>query len=257
MPRRYTWNGKTECSIWDYFPSDPNLAWRPPEILTSVLWVVDEESTDQLTARTEDIRFDSKCAEIAGTLWLPEGSGPFPAIVMGHGSGRSTRSGGRFAAGSKFKFTLCFCRKDCWLHFFKLKKVMPANPRYPYMPSLGNTKCLWQLHTPNGRTGRAGKAGKAITLVDWGRIQNLSRVESNYSNSIKIRFSYRGGPPIPLMLWSAQINLKLHCLHRLFTAPIAPVKYSSAYIIEPQLAFRKSWCGIKKASFTKIALIVH
>ena len=63
-----------------------------------MLWVVDEESTDLLPARTEDIRFESKGAEIAGTLWLPEGSGPFPAIVMGHGSGRSIRSGGRFAA---------------------------------------------------------------------------------------------------------------------------------------------------------------
>jgi len=67
-------------------------------LLASTIWVWNIEPSTYLPARTEDVSFTSEGIEIAGTLWLPEGAGPFPAIVMGHGSGKSTRSGGRIAA---------------------------------------------------------------------------------------------------------------------------------------------------------------
>ncbi|HSR67351.1 MAG TPA: prolyl oligopeptidase family serine peptidase [Acidobacteriota bacterium] len=41
--------------------------------------------------RPDDITFESGDAVLAGDLILPEGSGPFPAVVAVHGSGRSTR----------------------------------------------------------------------------------------------------------------------------------------------------------------------
>jgi len=44
-----------------------------------------------LTACSERIRFSSGNIKLAGSLALPEGEGPFPAIVFVHGSGRATR----------------------------------------------------------------------------------------------------------------------------------------------------------------------
>lgn len=37
--------------------------------------------------RTEDIRFPSEGINCAGTLYRPEGDGPFPAIQLSHGFG--------------------------------------------------------------------------------------------------------------------------------------------------------------------------
>jgi len=44
------------------------------------------------TARTETLRVTSKDAVLAADLRLPEGTPPFPAVVLVHGSGRVTRS---------------------------------------------------------------------------------------------------------------------------------------------------------------------
>ena len=43
--------------------------------------------------RTEEMTFESDGARIAGTLHLPQGEGPFPAMVWVHGSGRAVRQG--------------------------------------------------------------------------------------------------------------------------------------------------------------------
>lgn len=49
--------------------------------------------------RFEDIRFESPDgAKLVGTLILPEGAGPFPAIVWTHGSGRQTRATSFYAS---------------------------------------------------------------------------------------------------------------------------------------------------------------
>ena len=65
-----------------------------------------------LPIRSENVKFESNGIEIAGTLLLPEGAGPYPAIVMGHGSGMSTRSGGRFAADHFSKRGIAFLTYD-------------------------------------------------------------------------------------------------------------------------------------------------
>lgn len=49
-------------------------------------------------ARTEEVTFRNGQATLAGTLLLPRGKGPFPAIVFVHGDGCETREGYRFFA---------------------------------------------------------------------------------------------------------------------------------------------------------------
>ena len=41
--------------------------------------------------RTEEVRIPSGSETLAGRLWLPEGAGPFPAVVILHGSSPMTR----------------------------------------------------------------------------------------------------------------------------------------------------------------------
>jgi uncharacterized protein len=48
--------------------------------------------TDTPVARVQAVQFSNEGATLAGTLWLPEGTGPHPAILYVHGSGRQTRS---------------------------------------------------------------------------------------------------------------------------------------------------------------------
>lgn len=48
--------------------------------------------------REEDVRFQNGSVELAGTLILPAGAGPFPAIVFLHGSGPEGRWASRYLA---------------------------------------------------------------------------------------------------------------------------------------------------------------
>ncbi|HWA01630.1 MAG TPA: alpha/beta fold hydrolase [Caulobacterales bacterium] len=45
----------------------------------------------KIAFRTEDVSFQSGEVRLAGTLTLPRGSGPFPAVVLMHGGGAQTR----------------------------------------------------------------------------------------------------------------------------------------------------------------------
>lgn len=49
-------------------------------------------SSQERGVRKETVRFDSRGVALIGTLHLPDGPGPHPAIVAGHGSGIVTRS---------------------------------------------------------------------------------------------------------------------------------------------------------------------
>ena len=42
-------------------------------------------------AVVEDVRFDNEGVTLAGSLWLPAGPGPHPAMVFVHGAGRASR----------------------------------------------------------------------------------------------------------------------------------------------------------------------
>ena len=44
-------------------------------------------------ARVEEISFQSGKFRLVGDLWLPDAEGPYPAIIMVHGSGSATRNG--------------------------------------------------------------------------------------------------------------------------------------------------------------------
>ena len=48
-------------------------------------------TTETDAPRAVDVTFESEGATLAGTLWLPVGDGPHPAMVYVHGSGRQTR----------------------------------------------------------------------------------------------------------------------------------------------------------------------
>ena len=50
------------------------------------------------SAPVEHVQFISEGVTLAGTLWLPEGCGPHPAMVFVHGSGRQSRRSARFVA---------------------------------------------------------------------------------------------------------------------------------------------------------------
>jgi len=43
------------------------------------------------SASIQDVHFESEGVTLAGTLWLPDGPGPHPAVVFVHGSGRASR----------------------------------------------------------------------------------------------------------------------------------------------------------------------
>lgn len=58
------------------------------------------------------VTFDSVAARLAFTLDLPEGKGPFPAIVLGHGSGRVTRDQLKFTADRFRGFGFAVLRFD-------------------------------------------------------------------------------------------------------------------------------------------------
>jgi dipeptidyl aminopeptidase/acylaminoacyl peptidase len=51
-----------------------------------------------LAYRTEELSFSNADATLHGTLYLPRGPGPHPAIVLVHGSGRQPRDEYRFYA---------------------------------------------------------------------------------------------------------------------------------------------------------------
>ena len=53
-------------------------------------------SREHKPTRSVEVSFQSEGVTISGILWLPEGEGPFPAMVLGHGSGRSTMHAARF-----------------------------------------------------------------------------------------------------------------------------------------------------------------
>ncbi len=44
--------------------------------------------------KAEEIEFENGGVKLSGTLWKPEGKGPFPAVVWCHGSDKSTREAG-------------------------------------------------------------------------------------------------------------------------------------------------------------------
>jgi dipeptidyl aminopeptidase/acylaminoacyl peptidase len=48
--------------------------------------------------KKEDVIFENGDLELSGTLYLPEGDGPFPAVVFVHGSGVETRENSSYSA---------------------------------------------------------------------------------------------------------------------------------------------------------------
>lgn len=57
------------------------------------LWADDLDAPANLAYRDEEVRYDAGDVTLAGLLRLPPYEGPHPALVIAHGSGRSTRDG--------------------------------------------------------------------------------------------------------------------------------------------------------------------
>lgn len=60
------------------------------------LGTTDPGNTESTTAH--EVEFVSEGVTLSGTLWLPEGPGPHPALVIVHGSGRQSRNSARGVA---------------------------------------------------------------------------------------------------------------------------------------------------------------
>jgi len=78
IPRTLPWALIVACTACSSAPTGPTPV---------------DDATD-----ASSIRFESEGVQMTGTLWLPEGEGPFPLIVFVHGSGERTRHDARFTA---------------------------------------------------------------------------------------------------------------------------------------------------------------
>ena len=77
-----------------WYAPTPRVALLRVDTLRKTLTLRDsvgERRGERVTLRREDIRFRNGNVTLAGTLTLPPGRGPFPAVVFLHGSGPVTR----------------------------------------------------------------------------------------------------------------------------------------------------------------------
>jgi dipeptidyl aminopeptidase/acylaminoacyl peptidase len=66
-------------------------------MLVLLLWLASSSDSKELSSASTDhkinVRFNNGDVTLSGTLYLPTGAGPHPAIVKVHGSGQETREG--------------------------------------------------------------------------------------------------------------------------------------------------------------------
>ena len=55
-------------------------------------------STNALALKKQEVSFKNGAITLKGTLYLPKGEGPFPAVVFVHGSGPETRKNSKYSA---------------------------------------------------------------------------------------------------------------------------------------------------------------
>ncbi|MBI3972536.1 MAG: alpha/beta fold hydrolase [Chloroflexi bacterium] len=83
-------------------PTDAALAFRRHGSgMVGIEWRAPDQDPipgARLPLRGEEVTFRNGDVTLAGTLLLPEGAGPHPAVVMIHGSGKQTRGGVRLWA---------------------------------------------------------------------------------------------------------------------------------------------------------------
>ena len=93
-------DGRSVQVDWNVYRDGASLQLEPEEDYLVGTWdgwgtegsVILERTLDpRLTWREEAVDFESHGSTIQGTLMLPAGEGPFPAIVWTHGSGRVDR----------------------------------------------------------------------------------------------------------------------------------------------------------------------
>ncbi len=77
-------------------PRSGVLTFTPPDGSGSVTFTpVDGPAwtAEAFLIRSEPVSFTNQGAKLAGVLFTPPGDGPFPAVVLAHGSGKETRDG--------------------------------------------------------------------------------------------------------------------------------------------------------------------
>ena len=84
--RRGVWEGE-----WRQGPQSLALTFRPGQIGVPVRAPRPQQPHPPFPYRQEEVSFQSPGARLAGTLTLPPGKGPFPAVILIAGSGRHTR----------------------------------------------------------------------------------------------------------------------------------------------------------------------
>ena len=78
----------------------------------------------RVALREEEVRFSSRGVSLAGTLTLPSGSGPFPAVAVVHGSGSTPRTYGQ-------AFTQFFVRAGVAVLAYDKRGVAQSGGRWP------------------------------------------------------------------------------------------------------------------------------
>jgi pimeloyl-ACP methyl ester carboxylesterase len=88
------WNGDLQVwqGVWRQGGRNTPLALRRGTLELPVRAPRPQRPLPPFPYRQEEVRFQSAGASLAGTLTLPEGEGPFPAVVLIAGSGPHTRN---------------------------------------------------------------------------------------------------------------------------------------------------------------------
>ncbi len=66
--------------------------------ISTILLLLSAIAQDLHAARKREVSFNNGTLTLRGTLYLPKGEGPFPAVVFVHGSGPETRANSSFSA---------------------------------------------------------------------------------------------------------------------------------------------------------------
>ncbi len=83
---------KNSKAVFNGILKGRNISGKWEGLGMNAIFLIKKNSNTAVQFRTEEVIFANADAKLAGTIILPLGKGPFPAIIQVHGSGNQTRS---------------------------------------------------------------------------------------------------------------------------------------------------------------------